>query len=44
MSLISMKRAFNLWKIASNIYEWMSFGLKVLEQVENIIREEMNKL
>ena len=31
-------------KLASGIYEWMPLGLIILRKVENIIREEMNKV
>ena len=30
-------------RLASGLYTWAPFGLKVLRKVENIIREEMNK-
>ena len=37
-----MIRAGLIRKLASGIYTWMPLGLRVLQKVENIIREEMN--
>ncbi|MEK9869032.1 MAG: proline--tRNA ligase [Gammaproteobacteria bacterium] len=37
-----MIRAGLIRKLASGIYSWMPMGLRVLQKVENIIREEMN--
>ena len=37
-----MIRAGLIRKLASGIYTWMPMGLRVLQKVENIIREEMN--
>lgn len=37
-----MIRAGLIRKLASGIYSWMPLGLRVLQKVENIIREEMN--
>lgn len=39
-----MFRAGMLRKLSSGVYEWLPLGLKVLKKVENIIREEMNKV
>ncbi|MDR0676914.1 MAG: proline--tRNA ligase, partial [Elusimicrobiota bacterium] len=38
-----MARSGMIRKLASGIYEWLPLGLKVLQKVENIIRQEMNK-
>ena len=38
-----MLRAGLIRKLASGLYTWMPTGLKVLQNVERIIREEMNK-
>ncbi|MBT4162227.1 MAG: proline--tRNA ligase, partial [Gammaproteobacteria bacterium] len=37
-----MIRAGLIRKLASGIYSWMPMGLRVLQKVENIVREEMN--
>ena len=37
-----MIRAGLIRKLASGIYSWMPLGLRVLQKIENIIREEMN--
>jgi len=37
-----MIRAGLIRKLASGIYSWMPMGLRVLQKIENIIREEMN--
>jgi prolyl-tRNA synthetase len=39
-----MQRAGMIRKLASGIYEWLPLGLKVLRKVENIIRDEMNRV
>ena len=39
-----MVRAGMIRKLASGIYEWLPLGLRVLKKVEEIIREEMNKI
>ena len=39
-----MQRAGMIRKLASGVYEWLPLGLKVLKKVEQIIREEMNKV
>ncbi|MCS7151048.1 MAG: proline--tRNA ligase [Endomicrobia bacterium] len=39
-----MFRAGMIRKLASGIYEWLPLGLRVLKNVENIIREEMNAI
>ena len=38
-----MLRAGLIRRLASGLYTWLPLGLRVLRQVENIIREEMNK-
>ncbi|KJV65945.1 MULTISPECIES: proline--tRNA ligase [Ehrlichia] len=46
VSVISHKyliRAGLIRQIASGIYTWLPLGLKILRNIENIIREEMNK-
>lgn len=37
-----MLRAGLIRRLASGLYTWMPLGLRVLQKVENIIREEMN--
>jgi prolyl-tRNA synthetase len=37
-----MIRSGMMRQLASGIYEWLPLGLRVLQKVENIIREEMN--
>lgn len=37
-----MIRAGLIRKLASGIYSWMPMGFRVLQKIENIIREEMN--
>ncbi|HOW28673.1 MAG TPA: proline--tRNA ligase [Elusimicrobiota bacterium] len=37
-----MLRAGLIRKVASGIYEWLPFGLRVLRKVERIVREEMD--
>lgn len=39
-----MLRAGMIRKLASGLYSWLPTGLRVLRKVENIIREEMNKV
>lgn len=39
-----MLRAGLVRKTASGIYEWLPLGLRVLKKVEQIVREEMNKV
>jgi len=39
-----MQRAGMIRKLASGIYEWLPLGLRVLRKVEQIIREEMNRV
>ena len=39
-----MLRAGMIRQTASGIYTWLPLGLRVLKKVENIIREEMNKI
>ena len=38
-----MLRAGMIRKLASGLYTWLPLGLRVLQKVENIIRQEMNK-
>ncbi|HFC92680.1 MAG TPA: proline--tRNA ligase, partial [Leucothrix mucor] len=38
-----MLKAGLIRRLASGLYTWAPFGLKVLRKVEAIIREEMNK-
>ena len=39
-----MLRSGMIRKLASGIYEWLPLGLKVLKKVEQIIREEMDRI
>ena len=39
-----MIRAGMIRKLASGIYEWLPLGFRVLKKIENIIREEMDKI
>ena len=39
-----MLRAGLIRKLAAGIYEWLPMGLRVLHKVEQIIREEMNRI
>ncbi len=39
-----MLRAGMIRKLAAGIYTWLPVGLRVLKKVENIIREEMNRI
>jgi prolyl-tRNA synthetase len=39
-----MLRAGLIRRLASGIYTWLPLGLKVLRKVENIVRDEMNKI
>jgi len=38
-----MLRAGLIRRLASGLFTWMPFGLRVLRKVENIVREEMNR-
>ncbi|WP_422490740.1 proline--tRNA ligase [Endozoicomonas sp. ALE010] len=38
-----MLRAGMIRKLASGLYTWLPLGLRVLQKVENIVREEMNR-
>ncbi len=38
-----MLRAGLIRKLASGLYSWLPLGLRVLRQVENIVRQEMNR-
>ncbi|MFA5779043.1 MAG: proline--tRNA ligase [Elusimicrobiota bacterium] len=44
ISLKLMLRAGLIRKLSSGIYEWLPLGLRVLKNVEQIIREEMDKI
>ncbi len=37
-----MIRAGLIRKLAAGIYSWMPMGLRVLQKIENIVRQEMN--
>ncbi|MBL0057705.1 MAG: proline--tRNA ligase [Elusimicrobia bacterium] len=39
-----MLRAGMIRKVASGLYEWLPFGLRVLRKVERIVREEMDRV
>ncbi len=39
-----MLRAGMIRKLASGIYSWLPLGLRVLRNVEAIVREEMNRI
>ncbi len=39
-----MLRAGLIRKVAAGLYEWLPFGLRALRKVENIVREEMDKI
>jgi prolyl-tRNA synthetase len=39
-----MLRAGMIRKLASGLYDWLPTGVRVLRKVENIIREEMNRV
>lgn len=39
-----MMRSGMIRKLTSGIYTWLPTGLRVLKKIENIIREEMNKI
>lgn len=39
-----MLRAGMIRKLASGLYTWLPLGLRVLRKVENIVREEMNRI
>ena len=38
-----MLRAGMIRQLASGLYTWLPLGLRVLRNIENIIREEMNR-
>lgn len=44
VSIKLMSRAGMIRKLSSGLYEWLPLGLKVLKKVENIIREEMDRI
>lgn len=39
-----MLRAAMIRKLAAGLYTWLPIGLRVLRKVENIVREEMNRI
>ena len=39
-----MLRAGMIRKLGSGLYTWLPIGLRVLHKVENVVREEMNKI
>jgi prolyl-tRNA synthetase len=39
-----MLRAGLIRKVAAGLYEWLPFGLRVLKKVEQIVREEMDRV
>jgi prolyl-tRNA synthetase len=39
-----MLRSGMISKVASGIYSWLPLGLRVLKRVENVVREEMNRI
>lgn len=39
-----MLRAGLIKRLASGIYSWLPLGLKILKKLENLIREELNKI
>jgi prolyl-tRNA synthetase len=39
-----MQRAGMIRKVASGIYDWLPLGLRALRKVEQIVREEMNRV
>jgi prolyl-tRNA synthetase len=39
-----MLRAGMIRKLGAGLYTWLPMGLKVLRKIENIVREEMNKI
>ena len=44
VSVKLMFRAGMIRKLASGIYEWLPLGLRVLQKIENIVREELNRV
>lgn len=39
-----MLRAGLVRKVAAGVYEWLPLGLKVLKKIQNIVREEMDRI
>ena len=39
-----MLRAGLIRKLASGLYTWLPLGLRIMRKVENIVREEMNRI
>lgn len=44
ISVKLMFRAGMIRKLASGIYDWLPLGVRTLQKIENIIREELNKV
>ena len=44
VSVKLMFRAGMIRKLASGIYEWLPLGLRTLKKIENIVREELNRI
>jgi len=44
VSVKLMFRAAMIRKLASGIYEWLPLGLRTLKKVENIVRQELNRV
>ena len=44
VSVKLMFRAGMIRKLASGIYEWLPLGLRVLQKIENIVRDELNRI
>ncbi len=44
VSVKLMFRAGMIRKLASGIYEWLPLGLRVLQKIENIVRDELNRV
>jgi prolyl-tRNA synthetase len=44
VSVKLMFRAAMIRKLASGIYEWLPLGLRTLKKVENIVRDELNRV
>lgn len=44
VSVKLMFRAGMIRKLASGIYEWLPLGLRTLKKIENIVRDELNRI
>src|SRR3989338_9427978 len=44
VSVQLMQRSGMIRKVAAGLYDWLPLGLRVLRKVENIVREEMNRV